>query len=265
MWDHVPSDLADLQLMWQTLRPPLVENLLGFNTRGGLDTFYWAPLLMAGETALLIIGVALLIWQWRRPAAFLMLLSGFGVLFVGGTLIHGTPYFAHWTPAFPSIYAAVAVAIGAWARQWRAIPAPWSGAGPALVAFGLSGNLIANVDFYFNRYVAPPDAEVRAAQSRWQAGLGTAYRVYTTGTTWKPYDAEVNNYLIRGQEGAALERPERQLPVPDQPGKGLAFAFLPDNERYQGLVASVYPGGTWGEVRSHTGVHLFNTYVVAGR
>jgi sugar lactone lactonase YvrE/4-amino-4-deoxy-L-arabinose transferase-like glycosyltransferase len=264
MWNHVPRDLADAQLMWSTLSPLVVENLLGFNTHGGQDSFYWAPLLPASETALLVIGVALLIWQWRRPAAFLMLLSGFGVLFVGGTLIHGVPYFAHWTPAFPAIYAAIAVVVGTWASQWRGIRAKWRRLGPAAVMVGLSVNVVSNVDFYFNRYVVPrPEFELRAAQSRWEADLGTAYQVYTAGKTWQPYDAEVNGYLIHGQQGAALDQPERQLPLLDAPGKGLGFVFLPDNEPYQGLVATVYPGGTWGEVRSHTGSHLFNTYVIA--
>jgi hypothetical protein len=46
-----------------------------------------------------------------------MLISGLGVLFVGGTLVtypdSVPPLINHWTPAFPAFYVALAVPIGA--------------------------------------------------------------------------------------------------------------------------------------------------------
>src|SRR5882762_7315459 len=51
------------------------------------DIIFYGPLLLPAESALLVLGVALLLWHWRHPAAFLILTSGLGVLLVGGTLV----------------------------------------------------------------------------------------------------------------------------------------------------------------------------------
>jgi 4-amino-4-deoxy-L-arabinose transferase-like glycosyltransferase len=265
MWDHIPRDWADLQLMWNTLWPLLAENLLGISTHPSQDSVYWAPLLLPAEAALLVLGVALLIRRWRQPAAFLLLLVGGGVLFVGGTLVHGVPFLAHWTPAFPAFYAALAVPVGVWAGSWpqgaRARRLRLAGIGT--LALGLGALVWLNVDFYFNQYQATrPEFELPAAEGRWAAGLGSGYQVYSVGRTWQPYNPELMRYLAPDQVGAALDDPASALPLPAPPGKGLAFFFLADNQQYQAPVQALYPGGTTGEVHSHGGVHLFNTYVV---
>jgi len=52
------------------------------------------------------LGVALLLRRWSHPVAFLILVSGFGVLLVGGTLVaypnSVPPLINHWTPSFPA-------------------------------------------------------------------------------------------------------------------------------------------------------------------
>jgi 4-amino-4-deoxy-L-arabinose transferase-like glycosyltransferase len=82
-WNHMPANWDDLQQMWNTLWPIMSENLLGISTHSAQDIMYYAPLLLRAEAALLVLGVALLVWRWRHPAAFLLLLSGVAVLFVG--------------------------------------------------------------------------------------------------------------------------------------------------------------------------------------
>jgi len=125
-WNRIPANWHDFQQMWNTLWPIMSENLLGISTRSSQDIMYFAPLLLAAEAALLVLGVALLIWRWRHPAAFLLLLSGIGVLLVGGTLVlypnSSPPMLGHWTPAFPFFYAAIAVPIGAWVTSARDLP-----------------------------------------------------------------------------------------------------------------------------------------------
>jgi hypothetical protein len=280
-WDHIPRDWADLQLMWNTLAPLMAENLLGISTHGDQSTVYWAPLLFPAEAALLALGVALLVWRWRHPPAFLMLMSGIGVLFVGGTLVHGVPFLAHWTPAFPAFYAAVAVPFGA-LETWNAarnprhpqpdnlrshsafrIPHSAFRLLPAALVLGVLVLGWVNIDFYFNRYIVPrPEFEIRAAQDRWEAALGAGYQVRMVGRTWQPYDPEGMRYLVAGQDGATLYNPSAELPVPLAAGKGLAFIFAKDNAQYESAVAALYPGGTSGELKSHSGEHLFDTYVL---
>jgi hypothetical protein len=241
---------------------------------------YYAPLLLSAEAALLVLGLAMLIWHWRHPAAFLMVITGLGVLFVGGTLIlypnSAPPMLAHWTPAFPVFYAAIAVPIGAWVesgeaclrrrQRWVTI---------TVVVVGLVTLAFANINFYFSRYYANPESlmnerykaaqtlyEVQTVQSRYMASLGPAYRVIVVGQSPYPYDADTTRYLVAGQEYAMVGNPQEQLSSEPVTGKGLAFLFFPGNERYQELIRELYPGGRAGEVRNPVGRHLLYTYVV---
>jgi len=111
----VTASFQDLQNAWKTVWPVIRENFLGMSTHNSQDIIYYAPLLLPAEAAILVLGVALLVWRWRHPAAFLMLISGLGVLFVGGTLVAYSnsvpPLINHWTPAFPAFYVALAVPI----------------------------------------------------------------------------------------------------------------------------------------------------------
>ncbi|HEY3172820.1 MAG TPA: glycosyltransferase family 39 protein [Thermoanaerobaculia bacterium] len=275
MWNHIPRDWADLRLMWRTLWPLMAENLLAISTHSDQSSIYWAPLLMRAEAALLVLGGTLLIWRWRYPPAFLTLLWGLGVLFVGGTLVHGVPFLAHWAPGFPAFYVAVGVPIGAWLNGKRLVGSRPTNPSSALsvrspavrgavLGLGVAALAWANINFYFRRYqVARPEFEIRAAQARWEAALGTGYRVRTIGRSWQDYDPELNKFLIQGQDGARLHNPAAELPMSGVPGKGLAFVFFPGNEHYRSIVRTLYPGGSAGVVRSHAGgVHFFSTYVV---
>ena len=124
---HIPISFADFHRAWKTIWPVLSENLLGISTHTSQDIIFYGPLLLPAESALLVLGVALLLWHWRHPAAFLILASGLGVLLVGGTLVaypnSVPPLINHWTPAFPAFYVALAVPVGAWItagnRSWN--------------------------------------------------------------------------------------------------------------------------------------------------
>jgi hypothetical protein len=86
--------------------------------------------------------------------------------------------------------------------------------------------------------------------------------VRTVGHSWQDYNPDYNRLLIQNQDGAALEKPTTELPLPPVDGKGVAFVFFGDEERYLPAVRALYPGGRNGEVRSHGGIHLFYTYVL---
>ena len=278
-WNRLPASWNDLQQMWNTLWPIMSENLLGISTQSAQDIMYYAPLLLPAEAALLVLGVALLIWRWRHPAAFLVLLSGIGVLFVGGTLVlypnSSPPMLAHWTPAFPAFYAAIAIPIGAWAASARVVPQlRWIRIG--VVAAGLLVLGYANIRFYFFNYHAEPENlkndrykrsqtlyDIQTVQSRYIGALGNAYRVIVVGKSPYPYDPEITRYLVQGQEYVPTYDPQTQSAPARVAGKGLTFLFFPGNEQYEHSIREQYPGGTPGEVRNQMGRHLFHTYVVA--
>jgi 4-amino-4-deoxy-L-arabinose transferase-like glycosyltransferase len=280
-WNHVPTSWLDFQKMWHTLWPIASENLLGISTRTAQDIMYYAPLLLKPEAALLVLGVTLILWRWRHPAAFLLLVSGVGVLVVGGTLVmypNGSPPMpAHWTPAFPAFYAAIAVPFGAWIQATEASPSQrWRWIAPALVALGLAILACANIDFYFREYYADPETlrskhyrtsqtlyEEQTIQSRYMASLGPNYRVIVVGRSPYPYDAETTRYLVSGQEYIIMANPEPALSsIRQSDGKGLAFLLFPGNEQYREIIHARFPGGTDKEVPNSIGQHLFWTYLL---
>ena len=279
-WNRIPATWHDLQQMWTTLWPIMSDNLLGISTRSSQDIMYFAPLLLAAEAALVVLGVALLIWRWRHPAAFLLLLSGIGVLLVGGTLVlypdSSPPMLAHWTPAFPFFYAAIAVPIGAWVTSARAFPrlkSRWITATVVTVGLAILG--YANIRFYFFKYYADPETlkterykaaqrlyEEQTVQSRYMASLGPAYRVIVVGQSPYPYDAEITRYLVSGQEHITIRDPLKELSLDRVAGRGLAFLFFPGSEQYRDLIREQYPRGNKGEVHNPVGHHAFYIYVV---
>jgi hypothetical protein len=223
----------------------------------------------------------LLICHRRHPAAFLILISGLGVLFIGGTLVaypnSVPPLINHWTPAFPAFYVALAVPIGAWATSAKVeLPTKVRWVIPATLTVGLSVLAWANLRFYFRDYYADPASlrsgayrsaqqnyEIQTAQSRYQASLGPGYQVFAVGQRLPQYDPITTRYLVVDQERTVLTNPTADLPSITARSKGLAFLFFPGNEQYRELTHKLYPGGSDGEVTTKHGKHLFYAYVLA--
>ena len=277
---HVPISFADFRNAWRTIWPVLSENLLGISTHSSQDIIFYAPLLLPVEGALLVLGIALLLWHWRHPAAFLILTSGLGVLLVGGTLVaypnSVPPLINHWTPAFPAFYVALAVPIGAWTTAIESqLESPLRWILPATLGIALLVLGWCNLDFYFHRYYADPETlkskayrsaqrnyELQTAQSRYLASLGSNYEAFTVGRSSSPYDPVTTGYLVREQKWTQLTDPTTQLTSINRDSKGVAFLFFPGNEQYQPRTYELFPGGKQGEVTTRNGKHLFNTYVL---
>jgi hypothetical protein len=260
--------------------PVFSENLLRISTHSSQDIIFYAPLLLPAEAALLVLGVALLLWHLRHPTAFLILASGLSALFVGGTLVaypnSVPPLINHWTPAFPAFYVALAVPVGAWTRAGQSELEPrFRWILPATLAIALLALGWCNLNFYFNRYYADPESlkskayrsaqrnyEVQTAQSRYSASLGRNYEVFTVGQGPWPYDPVTTRYLVGEQKWTLLTNPATELVSITRDNKGLAFLFFPGNEQYQQTTHELFPGGKHSEVTSRRGRHLFYTYVL---
>jgi 4-amino-4-deoxy-L-arabinose transferase-like glycosyltransferase len=277
---HIPRSFTDLKTAWKAIWPIFSENLLGISTHSSQDIIFYAPLLFPAEAALLVLGIALLLWHWRHPAAFLMLTCGLGVLLVGGTLVayHNSvpPLINHWTPAFPAFYVAFAVPVGAWtADSLSELPIRLRWIVPAALAIALLLLGGSNLNFYFRRYHSDPESlrsnayrsaqrnyEVQTVQSRYLGSLGGDYQVFTVGQSPWPYDPVTTRYLVPEQKWTLLTNPGADLASIDRDKKGLAFLFFPGNEQYRELAHQLFPGGNEGEVTSRRGKHLFYTYVL---
>ncbi len=267
-------------MAWKAVWPVLSENLLGISTHSSQDIIFYAPLLFPVEAALLVPGVALLLWHWRHPAAFLMLASGLGVLLVGGTLVaypnSVPPLINHWIPAFPAFYVALAVPVGVWMTASEPhLPSRLRWILPATLAMALLLLGWLNLNFYFHRYYADPEKlkssayrsaqqnyEVQTAQSRYLASLGSKYQVFTAGQSPWPYDPVTTRYLVPEQTWMLLTNPAAELPSVNRDNKGVAFLFFPGNEQYRELTHKLFPSGKDSEVTTRRGKHLFYTYVL---
>jgi 4-amino-4-deoxy-L-arabinose transferase-like glycosyltransferase len=277
---HIPISFADFHRAWKTIWPVLSENLLGISTHTSQDIIFYRPLLLPSEAALLVLGVALLLWHWRHPAAFLILGSGLGVLLVGGTLVaypnSVPPLINHWTPAFPAFYVALALPVGAWVTAGKSeLERRLRWILPATVGIALFALGWCNLNFYFRRYYADPESlkstayssaqrnyEVQTTQSRYSASLGRNYEVFTVGQSSWPYDPATTRYLVTEQKWTVLTNPATELASITRDNKGVAFLFFPGNEQYQQTTRELFPGGKHGEVTSRRGKHLFYTYVL---
>jgi 4-amino-4-deoxy-L-arabinose transferase-like glycosyltransferase len=278
---HIPISFTDFDRTWKTIWPVLSENLLGISTHTSQDIIFYGPLLLPAEGALLVLGLALLLWHWRHPAAFLMLASLLGVLLVGGTLVaypnSVPPLINHWTPAFPAFYVALALPAGAWATTGKSELEPrFRWIVPATIGIALLVLGWCNLNFYFHRYYADPESlkseayrsaqrnyEVQTAQSRFLVSLGRNYEAFTVGRSPWPYDPVTTPYLVAEQKWTQLTNPATELASITRDNKGMAFLFFPGNEQYQQTAYELFPGGKQGDVKTRRGKHLFYTYVLA--
>jgi uncharacterized membrane protein len=276
VWNHIPSSLNEFWQMCGALWPTFARNLLGLSTIPSQDIIYFAPLLLPAEAALLVLGTGLMIRDWKHPASFLMLLTGLGVIFVGGTLVKGSPFINHLTAAFPAVCAAIAIPIAASIDGVSKLLTPtskWMASAILVVVLLVLGVL--NVRFYFNYYYANPDVvedpryrsaqrvyEIQTALARYLGGLGPDYVVRTVANNSVPYDFELMKYLSATQEYANISEPVKCLPLQTLPKKVVVFIFFPGKEQYQSTIRSCYPGGATSEVHSKGGRHLFYVYMI---
>ena len=173
---------------WKILAPLLFQNFLGLGVLPGRDTVYYLPFLLPFEAALVVLGAAVLIWRWRQPASFLVLLWALSVVFTGGTLLSATtiPNFAHWAPAFPTFFLALALPLALWFGPiFQSARPRLRAAGAALLATLLVADLAANAHAYLVRYPprVPPDESLDTIHGRFLASVGDA-RVRIVGFTW---------------------------------------------------------------------------------
>ena len=283
VWNRIPTSLEDVRRMVGVLGPIISQNLLGISTDPSQDIVYFGSLLRVPEAALLMLGVGLLVWKWKHPAAFLVLLSGLGVLFVGGSLVFPRsgvpPFIAHWTPAFPVFYCALAIPVGLWLdAKWARLPRHLDWVKPVGLSLGLALLAWLNVSYYFWSYHADPDTlrtkayraaqssyDTQIAMSRYAASLGTGYTVVIIGNATAPYDAELTRYLL-GSYVPVVNVPDPWTsapPISGLPEMGVTFIFFPGNEQYQATIHARYPGGRDGIVAGESGKLAFYSYTVS--
>ncbi|MFL5732093.1 MAG: glycosyltransferase family 39 protein [Chloroflexia bacterium] len=240
---------------WNALAPLAWRNFLGLSVLPGGDGVYKAPFLLPVAAALVLLGGGVLVRRWRQPGAFLVLLWGLGVLFVGGTLVSArfVPAFNHWAPAFPAFFIAMALPPALWLESMRHAGRRWWLAGCAVVGLGMAGLAAANAYDYLAVYPQRAGLSFEAAQGRFLATLTPRDRVRFVGNSWQPFYPSIGDMMAPGVPASDFLNPSRGLPLPGDPEHNLVFVFDNDEARYLPLVQSYYPGGVVGPLASRVG------------
>ncbi len=252
---------------WTILAPLLFRNFLALSVIPGRDTVYYSPFLLPFEAALVVLGVAVLIWRWRQPASFLVLLWALSVVFTGGTLLDAStiPNFARWTPAFPAFFLALSLPLALWFGPILQSARPGlRAAGATLLAALLVADLAANAHAYLVRYPArvPPDHSLDALQGRFLASVGPDARVRIVGLTWVPLRREIAEMMAPHAPVTYFFNPSRELPVVGDPERDLAFGVYDDMTAYLSVLREYYPDGEIRELKPPGGPVVGHAFVV---
>ena len=221
---------------WNILAPIVAKNFLGLSVIENRDSVWFAPLLLPPEAVLVLLGVAVLLWRWRQPAAFLVLLWGAGVVGSGGTLLNrvNIPNFAHWVPAFPAFYLALALPVALVLGTMRRRGPAAARLGTGIAIAGLALLTVANGAFYLLAYPlrVPPELSWETVQGRYLATLGAGTHVRFVGTSWRSYRGDVALMVAPTTPANDLLNPGRELPGVGDPAHDLSFVFYPDERVY---------------------------------
>jgi hypothetical protein len=246
---EIPTTWDALVFDWNTLSPIVDQNLLSLSVISTSDRCYWGPFLSPAQAVLLFLGVGALVWRWRQPGAFLVLLWGAGVLFVGGTLVSKVfvPAFNHWTPAFPAIFVAMALPPALWLRALGQVSPPAKIAGYAAVTAGAVCLAAVNLYTYAVVYPKSVPASFEWVQGRYLATLGPDDRVRIVGNSWQPVYPMIAEMMAPHVTASDFLNPSRQLPLAAS-GDSLVFLLNVDQTVYLPIIQGYYPGGVLSEL-----------------
>ncbi|HEX8598550.1 MAG TPA: glycosyltransferase family 39 protein [Chloroflexia bacterium] len=241
----IPTTWEAMVHDWNVLAPLMVENFLSLSVLPSRDNFYWAPFLSPVEAVLLLLGVGVLASRWRQLGAFLVLLWGAGIVFVGGTLIDRghIPSFVHWTPAFPAFFLALALPVSLLFKSLLRYRPNLRYAGGVLLAAGLCLLAVTNLYCYVVVYPAQVPPAFGPAVGRFLATLPRNSQVRLVGNLSPPYSSVTGRMLAPGVTVGELLNPSLELPLLPDPTREFVFIFDEDQAHYLPVVQSYYPGG----------------------
>jgi hypothetical protein len=247
-WEALVSD-------WSILAPILWENILGFGLTASRDGTYFAPLLLPVQAVLFFAGFAILLFRWKRPEYFLLLLWITAVVFVGGTLVDGVhaPAFARWTAAFPAIIVTLTLPLTLLIGALRPLERGRQRAALAALGVGVVAVAGANIYFYLVEYPRSVPPAFESAQGRYLAGLPPDVRVRFVGDSWQRYFTAVGDLMAPHVRGSDLLNPSRSLPLPPSEESELLFIFNTDQTQYLSIFRYFYPGGESGQIETPGG------------
>lgn len=233
---------------WNIVSQQVYQNFLSLSIIPSRDNFYFASFFRPMEGVLMLLGLAILVWRWRQPASFLLLLWFSSVMFVSSIIDTGTnpnPNFSHWSPAWSVFYMALALPPSLWLSSLRRVSVRWSRVGWALLAVGVAWSVYSNAYFYLVTYPPKvwPDIALRAAQGRFIEGVKPNSIVRFVGCCWYMFDREYGWMMAPHLAAGQLLNPSRDLPLVGDSIHDQIFVLNRDQMQYMPIIQSYYPGG----------------------
>ena len=204
------------------------------------------PILLPLSATLFLMGVVLLLLNFRKPAELWLILWLAGAVVIGA-LSESTPAAQRYVFAAPAVAATVALAI---TRVANWLIQSWPTARPAVVA--VVGIVVAaacwvDLSFYFGDFSAGKrfgdlNTETASAVARMLQERDPGVEVYFFGGRMGYYSHSSIPYLAAHANGHDVLEPLTSPPNWDLPGPTV-FVFLPERAAEMALVQQRYPGG----------------------
>lgn len=217
--------------------------------------------------ALLVGGIGIFLWQWRRPSHLAVLLI-VGLL-PWGTTITTQGLFRQPLAVVPFLAVLAAAPLAFWWERAQSLPVPWRKASYAAIALIVAVVGYLNLGFYFRDYKDTTIAqfvfglELTAASLYVRDLPGDPY-VYFYSGRWS-FHYETRLYLAPDSEGE--DRSEefsatRQVNLEADRSRDVVYVFLaPYLDRFD-EVERLYPGGTRFESADGDGSVRFRAYLL---
>ncbi len=215
---------------------------------------------------LLVLGGAVLIWRWRQPASFLILLWGLSIMLVASIIdipINPNPNFPHWSPAWTVAFLALTLPLTLWLQslkrlKWRR----WWWAGCVLVGVFVSWIAFTNMHFTFITYpkTVPTDQSSRAVQARFLAQVKENTLVRYVGCC--SFDYEYGRAFARQTSVGQLMNASRQLPLIGDAQHDQIFYIPGWPNPYVPILQYYYPGGRTENLQGPDGNYAATVYTI---
>ncbi len=213
---------------------------------------------------LMIVGIAVLLWQWRRLSSVAVLLMI--ALLPLGTILTTQGTFRQTLGIVPFLAAVAAVPLAMSWEQSRRLPPLSRRASHAAIALVVAAIAYLNLSFYFGEY-----RDTAIAQFTFGPELADAVRyvedlpgdpyVYFYSDRWS-FDYEVRQYLAPDHEGEDRSHQFGTFSlVPNRRGE-VVYLFLAPYEQQANEVARLFAGGELFESITDDGRFRFSTYLL---
>jgi hypothetical protein len=225
------------------------------------------PLLDPFSAVLFLIGLVLLIKNWRRMENMLVLFWVFGAAFFGSAMLVDPPQSPRFVTTAPALCLLVVMGLeplqSALRRYKSTAPFRWAALTILLVLLGLW-----NLNFYFRVYT-PRNAYGGALEVTRMAYYLRDHAqdaaVYFVGAPILYLDHPTLRFIAGSIQGQDVLQPMQQQDVPAIPaGKRALFLFTPERNRELIIVQERFPRGVIEEHRENPdqGKLLFITYEI---